>query len=265
MRALGAWFSARFKAGLQYRTAAWAGIFTQFIFGMARVLILLAFYKASRGSEPLDAAQAVTYVWLGQLFFRLMPWGDSELDEDVRTGQIAYNLLRPVSLLGQYFSRSLANRVSSALLRFLPFAPILFLLPGQFRMSLPATFAGEMCWALSMVCVALLSAAINCALTMFCFKSIVGDGVRTLVAALSSLLSGSIVPLPLLPDQFQTLLMLSPFAGLSDLPSRLYMGTLPPVMGPVVLALQLFWCGVFLLIAWLQMTRSLKSLDILGG
>lgn len=265
MRPLGAWFGARFKAGLQYRTAAWAGVFTQFVFGMARVLILLAFYKVSRGSQPMDAAQAVTYVWLGQLFLRLMPWGDSELDDEVRTGQISYNLLRPVSLLGQYYSRSLANRVSSALLRFVPFAPVLFLLPSPIGMTLPASLAGGLFWALSIVCATLLSASINCALTMFCFKSIVGDGVRLFVSSFSMLLSGLVVPLPLLPNQLQTFLLLSPFAGVADLPSRLYMGALPPSMGPVVIGLQLFWCAAFLGIAWLQMTRSMKKLDILGG
>jgi ABC-2 type transport system permease protein len=265
VRPLGAWFAARFKAGLQYRAAAWAGIFTQFMFGMARVLILLAFYNVGRGSQPISAAQAVTYVWLGQLFFRLMPWSDSELDAEVRTGQIAYNLLRPVPLLGQYFARSLANRVSSALLRFLPFLPVLFLLPAPWGMAPPATVAGGLYWALSMVCAALLSASVNCAMTMFCFKSVVGDGVRLAVSSLSTLLSGMVIPLPLLPDGLQGILMFSPFAGLSDLPSRLYLGALQPSMGPVVVGLQLFWCAAFLGIAWLQMARSLKRLDILGG
>jgi ABC-2 type transport system permease protein len=265
VRPLGAWFSARFKAGLQYRTAAWASIFTQFVFGMARVLIIISFYKISRGSQPINAAQAVTYIWLGQLFLRFLPWGDSELDEEVRNGQIAFNLLRPVSLLGQYYSRSLANRASSALLRFIPFVPILLLLPGQFRMSPPASLEGGLSWALSIVCATLLSASISCALSMFCFKSIVGDGMKLLISSLSTLLSGLVVPLPLLPGQLQTFLIVSPFAGLSDLPNRLYTGSLPSSMGVAVIGLQLFWSAVFIGIAWLQMTYSLKKLDILGG
>ncbi len=265
MRQMGAWFSAKFKAGLQYRAAAWAGIFTQFVFGMARVLILLAFYRLNPAGQPMDAAQAVAYIWLGQLFLRLVFYGESELDEEVRTGQIAYNLLRPVPLLGQYFARTLANRTSSALLRFLPFAPVLLILPEPFRLHLPTSAAGGLVWLLSMMCTALLSAAINCAMSMFCFRSVVGDGIRLLVSSLSMLLSGMVIPLPLFPDRLQTLLMLSPFAGVSDLPNRLYTGALPASMGAAVIALQLFWCAAFMGIAWLQMTRGLKKLDVLGG
>lgn len=259
------WFSARFKAGLQYRAAAWAGVFTQFVFGFARAMILLAFYRISPGGAGMDAAQAVTYVWLGQLFLRLLPWGDGELDEEVRSGQVAYNLLRPVPLLGQFYARSLANRMSSAALRVLPFLPVILILPQPYRMSLPASAGAGLWWAASMLLAAGLGAAINCALSAFCFKAIMGDGMRILVSALSSLLSGLIVPLPLLPQALQAALMLSPFAGLSDLPIRLYTGELPATMGAVVLALQAFWCGAFLGLAHWQMRRNLKSLDILGG
>lgn len=265
MRPMGAWFAARFKAGLQYRMAAWAGIFTQFMFGMARVLILLAFYRASPGGQPLDAAQAVAYVWLGQLFFRLLPWGDGELDEEVRTGQIAYSLLRPMPLLGQYFARSLANRLSSALLRFLPFLPVVLLLPAPYGLPLPASAGGGAMWALCMAGAALLSASVNCLLSAYCFRSVVGDGARLLVSAMSTLLSGMLIPLPLLPDALQTALALLPFAGLSDLPARLYVGALPPAAGAAVFGLQLFWCGFFLLAARAQTRRGLRRLNILGG
>ncbi len=260
-----AWFSARFKAGLQYRMAAWAGVFTQFVFGFARAMILLAFYRVSTAGAAMDAAQAVTYVWLGQLFLRLLPWGDGELNEEVRSGQVAYSLLKPVPLLGQFFARSLASCTSSAALRVLPFLPIILILPPPYRMSLPVSVVAGLWWAASMALAAGLSAAINCALAAFCFKSILGDGARLLVGAFSSLLSGLIVPLPLLPGALQTVLIASPFAGLSDLPIRLYTGALPASMGALVLALQAFWCVAFLGLAHWQLRRNLKSLDILGS
>lgn len=261
------WFAARFKAGLQYRAAAWAGVFTQFVFGFARAMILLSFYRASANgaSIPMDAAQAVNYVWLGQMFLRLMPWGDGELDDEVRTGQVSYSLLRPVPLLGQFFARSLANRLSSVTLRFLPFLPVVLLLPEPFRLGLPVSAAAALWWALSMLLAACLGAAINCALSAFCFQSILGDGARLLVSATSMLLAGITVPMPLLPDALQTVLIVSPFAGLSDLPIRLYTGVLRASLAPVVVALQVFWCAAFLAVAHWQLTRNLKSLDILGG
>jgi ABC-2 type transport system permease protein len=240
-------------------------VFTQFVFGFARVLILLAFYRVSSGGGALDLAGAVNYVWLGQMFLRLMPRGDAELDEEVRSGQVAYNLLRPVPLLGQFFARSLANRMSSVTLRFLPFLPVVLILPAPYRLGLPVSLSAGLFWAGSMLLAAALGAAINCALSSFCFRSVMGDGARLLVSAGSMLLAGITVPLPLLPDGLQAALIASPFAGLSDLPIRLYTGVLPVRLAPLVLGLQAFWIAAFLAVAHWQLRRNLKTLDILGG
>lgn len=259
-----AWFVARFRAGLQYRAAAWAGVSTQLVFGFARVMIVLAFFRAGSADQPMTAAQAVSYIWLGQLFLRLMPWGLEELDAEVRTGQIAYNLLKPTSLLGQYFVRSLAACAAAVTLRALPMLPVTMLLPGAYRL-LPPTPLGGLMFAVTILGAAVLSSAINCVLAMVCFRSVTGDGIRLMVRTLTMLLAGNILPVPLLPDGLQTLLFLNPFAGLSDLPCRLWTGALAPAMGPVVLALQLGWTVVCLGLAHWVMTRNLRSLCILGG
>ncbi len=46
-------FRLRFAMGLQYRTAALAGIITQFAWGFMEIMIFHAFYRADAASFPM--------------------------------------------------------------------------------------------------------------------------------------------------------------------------------------------------------------------
>ena len=103
--------AARFRALLQYRAAALAGLFTQVFFGLVRIMILRAFYAASVTAAPISLPRVVTYVWLGQATLLLVPWRtDEDVAEQINTGNVVYELTRPLDLYGVWFARSLAWR-----------------------------------------------------------------------------------------------------------------------------------------------------------
>ena len=74
MKTYVSFFRMRFLTLIQYRTAAWAGIACQMMFGLMRVMVLMAFYASGSGNQPMALSQAVTYVWLGQATLGLLPW-----------------------------------------------------------------------------------------------------------------------------------------------------------------------------------------------
>ena len=94
-------FGARFRTQLQYRAAAWAGTGTRIFWGLIRVMIFQAFYQSSSASQPISLPDMITYLWLGQAFLTLIPFSsaDSEVRSMVRTGTVAYELLRPKKLV----------------------------------------------------------------------------------------------------------------------------------------------------------------------
>ena len=66
---------------LQYRTAAYAGIVTQFAWGLLQIFMYMAFYKANPDSFPMTLTQLSSYFWLQQAFMTLfMTW---LLDKDI--------------------------------------------------------------------------------------------------------------------------------------------------------------------------------------
>ncbi len=134
--------SLRFREILQYRAAAWAGVFTQVVFGFILPMILLAFYASSDTDPSMGSEQLIVYIWLGQTLFTLMPWSaDRSVVEMVRTGSVAYELARPIDTYLLWFSRTMGWRLGAVVSRGLPLIVIVavgFPLAGLHQWALPA-------------------------------------------------------------------------------------------------------------------------------
>ena len=78
--------SARFRMLLQYRAAAVGGLWTQIFFGLVLIGIYEAFFRSSSQPPPMTVDQIVSYVWLGQALFAMLPWnGDPDVRAMVRS------------------------------------------------------------------------------------------------------------------------------------------------------------------------------------
>ena len=190
--------SARFRSLLQYRAAAVAGLVTQLFWGLIRVMIFTAFYRASDVSQPMDIDSVVGYVWLGQAFILIQPWGvDRDVRDQIRSGSVAYELLKPLDLYTLWFCRAIAMKTAPTLLRSFPLLAIAALF---FGLQPPESLEALAAFSVALTAAVLLSAAITVILNVSLLWTISGDGVSTLVPAFAIILSGMIVPLPLFPD-----------------------------------------------------------------
>jgi ABC-2 type transport system permease protein len=263
MKAYWAVISARFRALLQYRAAAVAGFATQLFWGLIRVMIFTAFYESSTAKQPMSAEEVVTYVWLGQAFFRLLPWDiEGDIRQMIRTGDVAYELLRPLDMYWLWYCRALAWRTAPTLLRALPLLVIALPFLG---MQGPASVASGGAFLVAMVGAVCLAAAITTLIGITLLWSISGEGISRLVSVAVLLLSGMMLPLPLFPGWAQGSISVLPFRGVVDLPFRLYMGNLPPEQVLGVLAHQVVWiAGLAVFGRWL-LGRGVRRLAVQGG
>jgi ABC-2 type transport system permease protein len=263
--------SARFRMLLQYRAAAMAGVFTQVFWGLIKIMVLWAFYRASRSSQPITFEQAVGYTWLGQAFLGLQPWGvDAEVRGQIRSGTIAYELARPVDLYAFWYSRALGWKLAAPLMRCVPifvFAGLLLPLIGasDWSLRLPPTAGAGAGFALTLVGTLLLSCAITNLYNISMLWTIGGEGVFPLLAACSMLLSGMIIPLPLFPDWLARVMYALPFAGLADTPYRVWTGNYPAAMSVLLFAHQVGWTIVLVLLGRWVLGRELRRVVVQGG
>jgi ABC-2 type transport system permease protein len=111
----------------------------------------------------------------------------------------------------------------------------------------------------------LLGCAISTFLNITLLWSISNDGAFIFLTALVTLFSGLIVPLPLFPGWAQSFLMILPFAGLSDLPYRLYTGNIEPGWLPLILVHQVLWTGVIVGAGRWMLRRGMRRVVVQGG
>ena len=274
LRPYAAAFAARFQLMLQYRAAALAGFATQCWWGAIKVMVYAAFFAASpaaAANAPITLSQAITYTWLAQAFLTLSPWsGDPEISQAVRSGGVGYDRLRPLDTYTWWYVRAAAWMTARAL----PRAGLMLLTAGialpllgleawSWRPPADAIQAGL--FAISMILVVLLSSAFVMLLNITAVATMDERGVNTLVASVLILLSGNLLPLSLFPDWAQTFLFLQPFAGLIDIPFRIYFGGLTGGDAFAGLGLQLFWTLVFLVIGRRWMSAQMQRLQMQGG
>ncbi len=255
--------SARFYALLQYRAAAAAGFGTQLFWGLIRIMIFEAFYRSTTTAQPMSYQEVVTYIWLGQALLALLPWNyDVEVHALVRSGNVAYELLRPLDLYWHWYARALAWRVAPAVLRAMP----MFVVAGIFfDLQPPASWASLGAWLVATLGAVLLSCAITTLINISLMWTIVGDGIATLVSTLVIILSGMVVPLPFFPEWAHSLINFLPFRGLVDVPFRLYMGHIPPGRVLALFAHQLAWTLALVAAGRHMLGRGTRRLVVQGG
>ncbi|HHX20250.1 MAG TPA: ABC transporter permease [Clostridiales bacterium] len=260
-------FRIRFLHNLQYRTAALAGLATQYAWGFMRLLALRAFYAENPAAFPLTFAQAADYVWLQQAFLALyIMWDyDPDIIESVRGGHIAYDLVRPVDMYARWFATTMARRVARAALRCAPILLVAFVLPDPMRLHLPASMLAFALYVLSTMLSVGVASALTTLVYIAHFQLLNFSGLRLMVAAVVDMLSGFTIPLPFYPQALQNVLNLLPFASMHDLPLRLYSGHIAGMAAVQGVALQAFWLAMLLLVGHRWMGRQLQRVIVQGG
>lgn len=260
-------FRMRLIAGFQYRTAAWAGISTQAVWGLLYVLLYRALYLAAPERLPMEIQALCSYVWVQQAFFSVWnPYAwEGELFSAVQTGTVAYELLRPADLYTMWTARTLALRLSRGALRCPPIILLSLLLPAPYGLRLTI---GPAAWGAFLLSF-LLTLFLCCYLTMLCygltFYATDPKGIISIFAALSEFLSGGALPLPFFPPLLRRIAELSPFGSLQNVPLRIFGGDIAGADILPALALQLFWCVVLAAAGYALLRRGLRRAVIAGG
>lgn len=266
MKGLIALFRMRLSVGLQYRAAAFAGVFTQIFFGLVMVMTYTAFFDSTTLEMPMTLPQTITYIWLGQGMFSLIPWSpDREVQQMIRQGDVAYEFVRPLNLYWYWFFRITAVRLSAFILRSVPlFIFAGFLLPEGMAMGRPQDMGHFIAFVLTMVGAVILGSA-SCNMATISTLFTIGDGMDRFYPAVITFFSGLTIPLAFFPDWLQPFMTFQPFSGLMDTPYKLYLGIYDAGMVYRLLGHQLLWTVTFVVMGQWMLKRASKRIVVQGG
>ena len=255
-------FRLRALMETQYRAAALGGLVTQVFFGLVYIFLYTALYA---GESPEMLRDTITYVWLQQMFFRMMFSADGELSSLIMSGGIAYMLVRPVDQHRFWVCRDVGGRLVGALMRWMPMVAIQFILPTELRMSLPDGWLSFVQFLTSLmigcVCLCELVSIID-AVTM---KTLDKRGISAILSLTMMTFSGNVIPLTLFPDGLQSIIRYQPFAQALDAPIRMYQNCASLPDWALTVVVQVVWIFILRAVGRAMWQKQLNNLIVQGG
>ena len=266
MRGYTAFFKLRLITSLQYRTAALAGMTTQFFWGGMYLMIYAAFY-ANSSNVPISYNDLSTYIWLQQAFLTLIFFymRDNDIAEMISSGGVAYELCRPYNLYIFWYIKLISQRIAAAALRFSPVLLFSIFLPAPYNLSAPASLPAFILFLMTLFLGLGIVVAGNMLMTLVTMITLEQSGVNAIFSTIWEFFSGNTIPIPLMPIFLQQIAFALPCRLVADLPFRIYSGHIPIGEGLNGMIIQLIWL-VVLIVVGLQLLKTIeKRLIVQGG
>ncbi|UED85654.1 ABC transporter permease [Streptomyces profundus] len=255
-----------FRRYATYRIATAAGVFTNTVFGFILAYVFTALWSERPRLGGYDEAQALTFVWVGQaLLASVALFGggvEGELQERIRSGDVAIDLYRPADLQLWWLASDLGRAGFQLLGR-----GVVPLGVGAlaFELALPAD---PVVWALFLVSVALalvVSFALRFLVGLSAFWLLDAAGIGAANTVLSTFFSGMLLPLTVFPGLFGEVVRWLPWAGMLQVPAdvllerRVGLGVLSGLL------FQLAWALVVLLVGRWAQSVAMRRVVVQGG
>lgn len=129
----------------------------------------------------------------------------------------------------------------------------------------PSDLTAMLGFTASILLALLLSTAMMMLINIVTLATLTDRGAMAMMVPLVITLSGNLLPLALFPDWLQSALLMQPFAGVLDIPVRIYTGNLVATGVLIGLGLQLFWIVAVIALGRFAMSRALRRLEVQGG
>ena len=257
----------KYRATAAMSAAAYVGDSPLFLFDyllrLIRVLVLLSIWRLiveSKGAvSGMSLETLLTYTVISAMFSEILECR-TDLPSALWDGSITGFFLQPMALVGQAAARNF-GRWGFACLAFS--VPLFLIAPLLGVNPLPASPAAGAWFVVSLV----LSVGVGLAVEFIFVLLIAGLdqnpwGIERLRSALTTALSGALVPLALMPWGIGEVFAWLPYASMASAPLKIYTGTGEPRL---LIPLQLTWAIALSVLARWMWRRYREKLVGYGG
>lgn len=256
-----------FRRYATYGTATAAGVFTNTVFGFIVAYTYIALWDERPGLGGYDQAQALTFVWVSQALLAavaLIGGGfQEELQERVRTGDIAVDLYRPADLQMWWLAADLGRAAFQLAGR-----GVLPLVAGAlaFPLALPVDPARWLLFLVSVTLGLVVSFALRYLLGLAAFWLMDGAGINLMATVVTIFFSGMLLPLTVFPGGFGELVRALPWAAMLQVPMDVLLGEHSGAGAAAgALAFQVGWAVVLLGTGRLVQAAATRKVVVQGG
>jgi ABC-2 type transport system permease protein len=256
---------AGFRRYSTYRQATLAGICTNTVFGFLNCSVLLAVAAGRGGSAAgYSPEQLATYVWINQgLLATVGIWGDTQLADRIRSGEVVSDLLRPVHPVITYLGVDVGRAGFAVLTRF---AVPMIVGALAFHLRAPTNPGTYPLFLLAVLLALFLSFACRYLVNATAYWLLDSRGPQVAWSLLATLLGGLSFPLHFLPSPVLISLWFgTPFPSLLQGPVDIFVerGSVPMRLG--ILAVQAGWVAIAYRLCWIVQRAAERKLVVQGG
>ncbi|MDD3411283.1 MAG: ABC-2 family transporter protein [Eubacteriales bacterium] len=222
-----------------------------------------ALYAQNPAVAGRDLPSMITYAMLAALLGLLFNPFDRAaaphqyLADQIRTGAISSDLLRPMNLQNQLLMRSASSVLFTLLALALPAWALGVGLPAS-----PLCAAGFFC---SLALGYVVSFSLNFLLGLICFVTLDIRSVVFAYVGVTRIFSGELIPFELFPDWLRPLCRALPFQYMASAPLNIYTGQYAPPEMLRVLAMEACWAAALLAAGRLLWRAVHRRLIVQGG
>ena len=231
------------------------------------VLILYYLWKAAFSSRSVVAGfswdEMRTYVVLAYAINALVGWRvGAQMMATIRTGDVVAELVRPLNYCGAQIARAVGYAVIEGALSL-----ALTLTVGLLFLDIrpPASPAMAALFLVSLLLGFFTKALIVFSVSLLTFWTLNGVGLMWSQQAVLQVLSGTIVPVALLPGWLGVAAEILPMRGIVSTPLLLYLGKLDSGEIVQLMGLQAGWLVLLWFGANWAWRRAFKALETQGG
>ncbi|MDE6738709.1 MAG: ABC-2 family transporter protein, partial [Lachnospiraceae bacterium] len=188
----------RIQSALAYRFNVISTILIQCLYMFAMACFWKAAYGGTGAVSGVGEEDMITYTIISVIMGNLLTMGvERRIESSVRTGSVALDMLKPVSIYGIY----LAEDLGDMMVAFFQIAvPLLILGTVMFGFPAPASAGHLILFLVSFSIGYLINWMLAALLGMCAFKVISMGPVRNVKGFIMKLLSGSVIPLWFFPE-----------------------------------------------------------------
>ncbi|WP_411102289.1 ABC transporter permease [Streptomyces sp. cmx-4-9] len=256
-----------FRRYATYGTATLAGVFTNTVFGFIVAYTYVALWDQRPGLGGYDQAQALTFVWVSQSLLAagafLGGGFQEEMQERIRTGDIAVDLYRPADLQMWWLAADLGR----AALQLIGRGAVPLLVGAlAFPLALPADPVRWVLFLVSVLFGLVISFAVRYLLGLAAFWLLDGAGINLMATVAGIFFSGVLLPLTVFPGGFGEFVRLLPWAAMLQVPVDVLLGTHAGPAGVArALAFQAGWALVLLGAGRAVQSAATRKVVVQGG
>ncbi|MCK7623993.1 ABC-2 family transporter protein [Streptomyces sp. RS10V-4] len=254
-----------FRRYATYRAATAAGLATNTVFGFLLAYAYLALWQQRPHLGGYGPAQALTFVWTGQALLAvalIAVGGVDELQERIRSGDIAVDLHRPADLQLWWLAADLGRAALQLIGR-----GIVPLAVGAlaFPLALPADPATWGWFLLSALLGVVVSFALRYLVALSGFWLLDSSGLALISALAGMFFSGMVLPLRVFPGGLADLAQLLPWAALLQVPADVLTGARTGTGLLRGLLFQAAWAAALLALGRLVQAAATRKVVVHGG